>query len=112
MFNATAVAIADLIRSVRRISLNCRADLQLYLNLTLPIRFAFARDRADYYVACDEEACSHYGEAPSTIWRLFLAAKGFIDGLTTQNIPQWFIDSWFRESSDSSMSVEITRPSR
>lgn len=37
-------------------------------------------NEAEYNVACDEQACQHYGETPSIIFRLRLVCSGFIAG--------------------------------
>jgi hypothetical protein len=37
-------------------------------------------NEAEYNVACDEQACHHYDETPSTIFRLRLVCGGFVAG--------------------------------
>lgn len=42
-------------------------------------------NEAQYNVACDEEACRHYGETPGIIFHLRLVCGGFVAG---------FIKAW------------------
>lgn len=62
------------------------------MNYTLKI--AYAHDQAQYAVASDEEACDHYGETQSRVWRVRCYIAGFTKGITAQ-VPEWFIIRWF-----------------
>lgn len=73
------------------------ANCQFLLNRTIPIRLSYAHDRALYALACDEEACDHLCITPSKIWQVRCFITGFVDGLTTYNIPEWFVDHWFSQ---------------
>lgn len=42
--------------------------------------FAAGMNEAQYNVACDEEACQHYGETPGIIFRLSCFCGGFVAG--------------------------------
>lgn len=87
-----AIALSEGLRRRRAI---CKARFQIFVNLTLPVRIAYAKDRAQYALACDEEACCHYGERRSQLSRQWIAAEAFLIALLTSRIPIWFIDDWF-----------------
>lgn len=75
------------------------ANCQILLNLTIPIRLNYAYDQALYAMAREEEACAHYGENLSKIRHVKSFVDGYIDGITTRDIPEWFLDRWFTENS-------------
>lgn len=89
-----------LIVRIREARIICWAKLQLWFNLTVPLRLAYARDRARYAAACDEEACRHYGEKRGLGSQAWLQLKAFGIALTPSEIPQWFVDSWFVSTDD------------
>lgn len=85
----------SLFEEMKRRRAVCSAKIQIFVNLTLPVRFAYAKDRAYFAIACDEEACYHYGEKRSWYSQDWIAAKAFLIALLTARIPEWFVDDWF-----------------
>lgn len=73
----------------------CGGRIQIFVNLTVPMRLAYVKDRVRYALACDEEACHHYGERRSHLSLLSLVTKAFLVALFTSRIPSWFVDGWF-----------------
>lgn len=79
-----------------------KARLAIFMNVSLPMRFAYAVDRGHCDIACCIEAALHYREIRSEkefsrIDRARCFANGFTIGLFSK-IPDWFIDSWFLEA--------------
>lgn len=74
-----------------------KTSSQILRNLTIPIRLAYAVDLAKYAVACDEEASAHYRVTITQSRKSRIYIAGFLQGLTTLEIPEWFIDGWFCE---------------
>lgn len=61
----------------------------------LRLRFRFAADQGMYSIACDAEACHHYGivygqfEALYARWDCYV--EGFFYGLATPYVPRYFL---------------------
>ena len=87
-----------MLRSIATRCASWKAIIQILINLTIPIRLAYGKDRAKYAVACDEEACAHYGVTLTQKRQLLILVAGFFQGVTIKDIPEWFTDGWFRQS--------------
>lgn len=73
----------------------CKARIQMFLSLSLPMRLTYAMDRTHYALACDEEACLHYGDKRSLLSRMVLALKAYTFAVATPELPSWFVEDWF-----------------
>lgn len=85
--------LSSCIALVARLHARCA----LILNLEIPMRLCFAHDLAAYAVACNEEANAHYGLRSSWLFEARTYLLGLSSGLCRRNVPQWYVDSWFRE---------------
>lgn len=56
-------------------------------------RLAFALNRAQYAVCCDDEANHHYGIKASRLWQAKCFFAGWLEGLTAAKVPDGFMDT-------------------
>lgn len=68
-----------------------------FFNLSVPIRLAYAFDSARHAEFCHEQACEHYGTPPTALSAAISRIKGFRDGMCRKQVPNWFLESWFKK---------------